>query len=174
MKLGITPRGILILRGAPRHKNEFLIRSSVEVIKINRTEEDYWESDGPVKDGYYVYVETDLESIDGELDSVIDVDPDADSSETELFTIINLRNCLLNYEKKIIGDTLCNCATGSNTICKNTSSDKQMADFLLATVFVVENLICKYRYHEAADIVEKVHSCNNICQDNKTSKKCNC
>lgn len=41
MKLDITPRGILILRGAPRHKNEFLIRSSKDVIKINRTEDDY-------------------------------------------------------------------------------------------------------------------------------------
>lgn len=127
-----------------------------------------------MKDGYYIYVETDLESIDGELDTVVDVDSDADSSETELFTIVNLRNCLLNYEKKTVGEALCDCASGSNTICKNTSGNKQMADFLLATVFVVENLVCEHRYHEAADIVEKVHGCNNICQDSKTSKKCNC
>jgi hypothetical protein len=173
MKLNITPRGILILKGAPRHKNEFLIRSSKDVIKIDRTDENYWESDGPVKDGYYVYVETDLEDITAETD-VIDFDPDADPSETELFTIINLRNCLLDYEKKLVGETLCNCAPNSNTVC-NESSDKQMADFLLATVFVIENLLCEYRYNEAADIVEKVHSCNGVCQKNiKSSKKCNC
>lgn len=173
MKLNITPRGILILKGAPRHKNEFLIRSSKDVIKIDRTDENYWESDGPVKDGYYVYVETDLEDITAETD-VIDFDPDADPSETELFTIINLRNCLLDYEKKLVGETLCNCAPNSNTVC-NGSSDKQMADFLLATVFVIENLLCEYRYNEAAEIVEKVHNCNGVCQKNiKSSKKCNC
>ena len=174
MKLDITPRGILILRGAPRHKNEFLIRSSKDVIKINRTEDDYWESDDVVKDGYYIYVETDLDDITAEMD-VIDLDPDADPSETEIFTIVNLRNCLLSYEKNILGETLCNCAPNSNTICKGIDSDKQMADFLLATVFVVENLICEHKYHEAADIVDKVHNCNGICQKNtKTFKKCNC
>ena len=175
MKLDITPRGILILRGAPRYKNEFLIRSSREVIKIDRTEDDYWESDGPVKDGYYLYVETNEDDITGEMDQVVDIDPDADSSETELFTIVNLRNCLLNYEKKIVGEALCNCASGSNIVCKGSGNDKQMADFLLATVFVIENLVCEQRYLEAADIVEKVHNCNGVCQENvKTSKKCNC
>lgn len=41
MKLEITSRGILILKGTPRYANEFLIRNSKEVIKINREEVDY-------------------------------------------------------------------------------------------------------------------------------------
>jgi hypothetical protein len=36
MKLDITSKGILTLTGKPKHKNEFLIRSSVEVLKIVR------------------------------------------------------------------------------------------------------------------------------------------
>lgn len=167
MKLSITPKGILILRGTPSKKNEFLVRSSVEIIKINRIQSDYWESEEPVKDGYYIYVETDLESIDD-----IPADVDADSSETELFTIWNLRNCLLEYEKHIIRDGLSNCKSGS--ICKNVSSDRQMADFLLITVFVIENLVCSLKYNEAAEIVEKIQGCNGICKETSKTKKCNC
>ena len=174
MKLEITSRGILILKGTPRYANEFLIRNSKEVIKINREEVDYWESDGPVKDGYYIYVETDKDDITDEMDQVIDVDTDADPSETELFTIVNLRNCLLSYEKSLIGEALCNCVSGSNIVCKSHNNDKQMADFLLATIFVIENLVCDQRYLEAADIVEKVHNCNVCQENNKMIKKCNC
>lgn len=107
------------------------------------------------------------------MDQVIDVDTDADPSETELFTIVNLRNCLLSYEKSLIGEALCNCVSSSNIVCKSHNNDKQMADFLLATIFVIENLVCDQRYLEAADIVEKVHNCN-VCQENKMIKKCNC
>lgn len=180
MKLDITSKGILVLTGIPKHKNEFLIRSGIDVIKIIRPEKNgevdmsYWESPSPVKDGYYIYVNTDLDSIEEEIDTVMDCDSDADNSETELFTIINLRNCLLNYEKKIVGNTLCNCAPGSGSVCKNSSEDRQMADFLLATVFVIENLVCRHEYQSAAEIVEKVHGCNSICQSEITNKKCNC
>lgn len=180
MKLDITSKGILTLTGKPKHKNEFLIRSSVEILKIIRPENqdgsvdmEYWESEKPVKDGYYIYVNTDLDSIENEIDTVLDPDPDPDPSETELFTIVNLRNCLLNYEKKILEESLYNCNSG--IICQKTSEDKQMADFLLSTVFVIENLVCKGFYQEAAEIVEKVNSCNGICQNtNYTNKKCNC
>lgn len=181
MKLDITSRGILTLSGTPDKTNEFLIRSGIEVIKITRpvneegnVDYNFWQSENPVKDGYYIYVNTDLESIEDEIDTVLDTDSDADYSETSLFTIHNLRNCLLDYEKKIVGNALCNCASGSGIIC-GTSNDRQMADFLLATVFVVENLVHKNHYLDAAEIVEKVHSCNSVCQQttNKTTK-CNC
>ena len=182
MKLDITSKGILTLTGKPKHKNEFLIRSSVEVLKIVRPKNqdgsvdmEYWESEKPVKDGYYIYVNTDLDSIENEIDTVLDPDPDPDPSETELFTIVNLRNCLLNYEKRIIGDSLNSCSPNSGLICQKANGDKQMADFLLSTVFVIENLVCKGYYQEAAEIVEKVHRCNGVCQDtNYINKKCNC
>lgn len=175
MKLDITAKGILTLTGTPIKNNEFLIRNGIEVIDIVRKENDYWESEGPVKDGYYIYVNTNQKSIKGEIDTVLDPDPDADYSETELFTITNLRNCLLNYEKKIISSALCDCAAGSGTVCRSSSADRQMADFLLATVFVIENLICKGKYQDAAEIIDKVHSCNGFCQNEIiNTPKCNC
>lgn len=181
MKLDITTKGILTLTGTPGYKNEFLIRSSIEVIKIIRPKDkdgnvdmNYWESESPVKDGYYIYVNTDKDSIEDEIDTILDPDSDPDYDETELFTIINLRNCLLNYEKKIIGDSLNNCTSNSGSICQKSNGDKQMADFLLSTVFVIENLVCGGKYQEAAEIVEKVHMCNGVCQNNITNKKCNC
>ena len=165
MELSITTKGILVLKGTPSKQYEFLILNSSEVIEIDRTDESYWESEEPVKDGHYIYVETDTPT----LENLEDVD--ADSDETELFTIINLRNCLLEYEKKIVSEGLVNCTSGS--VCKGTS-DRQIADFLLATVFVVENLVCKGHYSDAAEIVEKVHGCNGICKQTSKTKKCNC
>ena len=177
MELGITTRGILTLKGTPDKKYEYLVRSGVDVIPINRKPDcerakSYWESEYPVKDGYYIYVNTDKEGID--IETVLDGDPDPDPFETELFTIHNLRNCLLNYEKKIIGNGLCNCASGSGIVC-GSSEDKQMADFLLSTVFVIEHLVCHEDYMTAAEIVEKIHGCNGMCQQNVSeTKKCNC
>ena len=170
-----------MLKGTPTKENEFLIRSGIEAIKIIRpVDEDgivdttFWRSEQPVKDGYYIYVNTDLESIEEGMDSVLDTDSDADYTETSLFTIHNLRSCLLDYEKKVVGSALCNCVSGSGMVC-GSSNDKQMADFLLATVFVVENLVNDNKPMDAAEIVEKVHHCNGICQQNANkNKKCNC
>ena len=85
MKLDITSGGILTLSGTPDKTNEFLIRSGIEVIKITRpvneegnVDYNFWQSENPVKDGYYIYVNTDLESIEDEMDSVLDTDSDAD------------------------------------------------------------------------------------------------
>lgn len=176
MELGITNGGILTLKGTPDagKKYEFLIRSSQEVIEIKRTKDDYWESESPVKDGYYIYVNSDTEASVDSINTILDTDVDSDSSETELFTMLNLRNCLLNYEKKIVGDALCNCTSGSGVICGN-SSDRQMADFLLSTVYVIEYLVCTDRKQDAAEILEKVHNCNGVCQESIIkNKKCSC
>ena len=87
---------------------------------------------------------------------------------TQIFTLHNLRNCLLQKERHMINHFLGNCKKG---LC-NKDSDQTMDDFLLVSLFVIEQLICQNKYDEADRIVSQLESCG-ICQ--KTIKHtCNC
>lgn len=111
---------------------------------------------------YYCNVEKDG------LYSYFAVDPDkAVKADAEIFSICNLRNCLLNLERKIVNNTLNECSKG---LCKDTL-ETNVEDFLLTSIFVLENLICKGNYSEADRIVKLLDNCD-LCKN--VSKKCNC
>lgn len=92
----------------------------------------------------------------------------------QLFSIYNLRKCLLNRERDYLNSFLSNCKGSIGKCSQNDSS--AMADFLLASIFVLEQLICAGNFDEATRILDLIN--NNgcgICSEVKTNTNdCGC
>lgn len=81
-----------------------------------------------------------------------------------LFSICKLRDCLLQKERGYINKFLSNC-TGSADCTKNSNST--IADFLLVSIFVLEQLICAGNYDDATTILESItNSGCGLCTEN--------
>lgn len=92
------------------------------------------------------------------------------SPDDTVIAICNLRNCLLKMEQDSIREFLGECSKGK---C-NKSSGQYMKDFLLTSVFVLENLICNKEYDRAEQIIKRLNSCNLCSEDTNKTHKCNC
>ena len=91
-----------------------------------------------------------------------------------IFSICNLRNCLLKKERSYINRFLGNC-NGSADCAKNSNST--IDDFLLVSIFVLEQLICEGNYDDASTVLEVIS--NNGCglcteKDNLQTNDCGC
>ena len=122
-----------------------------------------------VKDGLYNYylLLTNLnpDTIDINKISLHD-NSIGDWTETEkIFSICNLRKCVIELEKKSIEDFL-------YKRCEK-SSQQSTKDLLLISIFVLEHLINQEKYSEAERILTSLGSCENLCGDVIT-KTCNC
>lgn len=88
--------------------------------------------------------------------------------EIPIFSICKLKKCVMKLEM----ETMHNCS--GNNRCR-PPKDGQDKDFLFISLYVLENLICQERYSEASHILERITSCNSICNDSKyNERKCNC
>lgn len=179
MKLKTTSDCKLILEGAPKSGKELLLYNYETIISINREEDKnpnlhIFEMN---EDGLYQYYL--LEQIPEDVTDLVDyindyqIDPQLtdEGKPAEVFIICNLRNCLINKEKNMINTFLKDC--GGKAKCGG-DSNKQIDDFLLISVFLLENLICRGNYVDAIRILKGISGCNGICGENDGSKKCNC
>ena len=94
-----------------------------------------------------------------------------DNARRDLFFINNLRNCTIQLEKTILDDMICNCVKPK--CLEQQSSDRNIADFLLISVFLLENLIYDGKFEECQRILDSLNICENICKV-QINKKCNC
>ena len=88
----------------------------------------------------------------------------------QVFSICKLRECLLNVEKDAIHKFLYTCNNTGKT-CKEMSN---IADFLLVSVFVLEQLICVGDYVEATRILSIINNGCGICDTDTKTLDCNC
>lgn len=121
------------------------------------------------KDGLYQYYILDFKEDESPEDLLEYIQDWSILPEYEIFSICKLRNCLLRKEKDYITKFLKGCATNSH--CSNDTDDITR-DFLLATIFVLEHLICTGQLPEATQILENISSCT-LCSDVK-SNNCGC
>lgn len=98
------------------------------------------------------------------------IGPISPDNEYDVFSIHNLRNCVLQMEKEAIWSFVQMCS-GKN--CRNKSYTRSTKDLLLIAIFVLENLISQERYTEAQMILDSLSTCSDICKSNKTFS-CNC
>lgn len=178
MKIKTTSDCKLILEGAPKSGKEILLYNYEEVISIDREDDSNVYTYKMEKDGlyqYFVLTFSEEEQPEDLVDYINDykIDPEVTDSDTpaEVFSICHLRNCLLEKEKEMINSFLKDC--GGKAKC-NSSSDKSPNDFLLVSVFLLENLICRGNYQEALRILEGISGCNGVCGEKSNTKKCNC
>lgn len=90
----------------------------------------------------------------------------------ELFTYCKLNKCVIKYQKQTIFNKIQNC----KNICK-TDDQKDLRNFLMITVYVLDYLVCIENYEEAQRILESLSSCNTLCDDSlfiNTNNNCNC
>lgn len=172
MKLKQTSDCNLILEGYPEQGLEVLIYNYNDVIIINREEDEQQDVHIHVmeKDGLYQYYLLDVTDIKTENDILKYIktykeDPEIDC---EIFSICKLRNCLIDKERFAITSFLKGCTTNSHC----NTSNKATNDFLLVSIFLLENLICRGNYEEAIRIVESISNCG-VCGNTK-NKTCNC
>lgn len=76
-----------------------------------------------------------------------------DTPKASIFSICKLRKCLLQKERSYINKFLGNCV-GNSDCTKNSNST--IADFLLVSIFVLEQLICEGNYDDATTILENI------------------
>jgi hypothetical protein len=74
----------------------------------------------------------------------------------------------MEKEKQAISAFLRGCSTNSHC----NSDDKSINDFLLVSIFLLENLTCKGNYEEAIRITDAISACS-LCKDT-LSTTCNC
>lgn len=125
------------------------------------------------EDGLYLYkyllTDTDPSTID------ITTIPDANTSvggwtgQEEIFSICNLRQCTITYEKQVVEEFL---STSNKSTCKQKSMHQSTGDILLISIFVLEHLICQKKYYEAQRILDRLGSCGDLCKDTITKKCC--
>lgn len=89
--------------------------------------------------------------------------------EEEIFSICHLRKCAILLEKQAIEEFLSTCDKKN---CNKKSSQQSTRDILLISVFVLEHLIARHKYSEAENILERLSSCKNICEDSITKTHC--
>ena len=92
---------------------------------------------------------------DGLYELVVDGESEPRKS---IFSICKLRDCLLRKERNYINNFLNTCY--GNTGCSK-NSNSNIADFLLVSIFVLEQLICAGNYDDATTILEIIT--NNGC-----------
>lgn len=125
------------------------------------------------KDGLYIY----RYLLTNEDPSNIDISKIPASSNSigdwtgfeEIFSICHLRKCAIAHEKQAIEEFLSTC---NKKNCNQKSSQQAVRDVLLISIFVLENLIVRQRYSEAEDILERLGSCGNLCEDVITKTCC--
>jgi hypothetical protein len=171
MKLTQTSDCNLILEGYPSPGLEVLVYNYDDIIVINRDGDE--QKDVHIytmeRDGLYQYYLLDIADTATEKD-ILDYirkykeDPEVNC---EIFSICKIRNCLIDKEKTAITSFLKGCTTNSHCNTSNKATD----DFLLVSIFLLENLICRGNYEEAIRIVNAISTCG-IC--NTKSKTCNC
>lgn len=91
--------------------------------------------------------------------------------ELQLFSICKLRNCVLALEKEAINDFISSVYTKKK--CEKNSNN-YLKDYLLISIFVLENLICQEKYSEATMILDALETCGGLCNTVKINNcKCN-
>lgn len=170
MELKTNSKCQLILDGeAPSSGLEVIVYGDKYTVVQRNSDLNYWKFDMP-EDGlfqYYVLYFTE------EPEDILEhIKKNAELPVAELFSICKLRNCLLAKEKDYISKFLKGCASGSGN-CSNSNEEDLNKDFLLATVFVLEHLICTGQITEASRILKNISSCS-LCSNNKTTNSCGC
>lgn len=170
MKLITTSDCNLILEGTPEPGLEVLLFNYEEIIVINREED--LKSDTHVhvmdKDGLYQYYVLDVDDTVEDLVEYIQKYKEDPEQDCEVFSICKMRNCLIEKEKSAVNSFLKGCSTNSHCNTEN----KTINDFLLVSIFLLENLICKGNYKEAMRIINAISVCG-VCE-NTINKTCNC
>ena len=170
MKLITTSDCNLILEGTPEPGLEVLLFNYEEIIVINREED--LKPDTHIhtmdRDGLYQYYVLDVDDKVTDLVEYIQKYKEDPEQDCEVFSICKMRNCLIEKEKSAINSFLKGCSTNSHCDVEN----KTVNDFLLVSMFLLENLICKGNYKEAIRIINAISTCN-VCE-NTISKTCNC
>lgn len=94
-------------------------------------------------------------------------------SRASVFSICKLRNCLLEKERDYINRFLGNCKGFSDC---DLNSNSTIADFLLVSIFVLEQLICEGNYDDAKTILDNITNSNcGICSEESLKiNDCNC
>lgn len=170
MKLITTSDCNLILEGYPGQGIEVLLFNYTDIIRIDREN----DSDPNVhiyhmdRDGLYQYYLLDIADEVTDLVEYIRQYKEDPEPDCEVFSICKIRNCLIEKEKQAIHSFLKGCSTNSHCSLDN----KQINDFLLASIFLLENLICKGNYEEAMRITNAISTCS-VCKDT-LSTTCNC
>jgi len=173
MELKTTADCKLILEGVPQSGKEILVFNYKEIIVIEREDLELY-THIMEKDGLYQYYILDLPEEGGPSDLLDYINDYKLDPIKEVFSICKLRNCLLQKEKERICDFLKNNCSNSDVYCNKNNTSKNLSDFLLISVFLLENLICRGNYQEALRILDGITGCNNICGSEKTTKDCGC
>lgn len=95
---------------------------------------------------------------------------DYNASQTYLYiekfaSICFLRKCLIKLQKSILDDPR-NCLD-----CNLSNSIRYKRDFLLASIYVLQSLICINNYSEIHRILMNLRTCSDICEN---SNDCGC
>ena len=144
-----------------------LQRDGLHVYYIVKLSED---EDATIKYNNGLYYEGKPINIKEFLDILSNLDSDdiEDYSMRLVFSICNLRRCLVELQRNFNND----CRKG---FCNKTDATKQMRDFLFISIYILETLICQERYSEATDILDSLSSCSYICNSVSYKKTgCNC
>lgn len=173
MELNVNSNCELTLDGVPEVSGLEVIVHNDEVITIDREMPDYWETT-LTEDGLYEYYILNFNEDEPE-DLIKYITENSYTPVQSVFSICQLRKCLLNREKDYIKHFLSSCS-GSVANCGKQSDNSTMADFLLASIFVLEQLICCGNFDEAKRILNIINNDNcGLCgEDKKTTKDCNC
>lgn len=172
MCLNVNSNCELTLDGTPTVVGLEIIIHNNDVINIIREKSDYWETKLD-EDGLYSYY---ILNFDKEPENIIEYIKTNDCQPVqEVFSICKLRKCLLQREKGYINDFLSNCSGGVIN-CGKTNSDNVISDFLLVSIFILEQLICCGNFDEATRILNLIN--NNgcgFCNDKQTTfNDCKC
>lgn len=189
MEWNINQNGEVVITQLPEkgeysHVLEFIastVNPSVYKAYVNRTETLVFKlpDDGLYK--HYILLsnrsEEELYNIcKNGLDEFLKIMNDVDNSigypeeELDIFSIHNLRQCVIKLEKQSILEFI---QMYKGRKCQNSTNDKSVRDMLLIAIFVLENLLCQEKYTEAQMIVDGLSSCAPLCNINKLLT-CNC
>ncbi len=176
MKLKTTADCKLILEGVPEKGLEVLLLNYNKAIVIDRKDDLKPDVHTHImdKDGLYQYYVLDFGEKEEPSDLVEYInkykeDPEIGKDPLETFSICKLRNCLIQKEKDAINSFLKNC----NTKIYCNTNNETLNDFLLISIFLLENLICRGNYEEAIRILESITTCG-ICSEFSLNKNRNC
>lgn len=93
----------------------------------------------------------------------------------KLFSICKLKQCLSKLQKQAFFDGLNNCGNNWELACTGYNIDKSKRDFLFISLWILEELICKEKFEEAQDIIDKLSTCSGVCDNlNTNTKNCKC
>jgi hypothetical protein len=122
------------------------------------------------EDGLFQYFVLPYDEIREATDLIEFIQDKVKVPQAEVFSICKLRNCLLKMEKDYVNAFLKGCVTNSH---RSNDSENTTRDFLLATVFVLEHLICAGNTSEALRILKNIQSCTS-CANINSKNNCGC